>query len=135
MDANHTTAKQTLLFVQSNTLNVRNAPNLEAQIIGKLQQNFQICEYSKAQNGFLQIHKGWIATKYLALEPFKMQTQNSIQTLAQAQKLRDSKAYLKDLKSSKAQNKPKFKLTSTTKDSALTFLPTNKCKILRKWLF
>lgn len=99
-------------FVQSSTLNVRSAPSLEAKITNKLQQNFQICEYSNAYNGFLQINQGWVATQYLSLVPFR-QKQDSIPVLAKFPQ--DSKMHLLAALESPNTHRPKFKLISTPK--------------------
>ncbi|MBD5165970.1 hypothetical protein [Helicobacter sp.] len=110
------------LFVQPNALNVREMPNLESKVIHKLQRNSKICEYFDTQNGYLQTKMGWVAIKYLHLEPLK---QSPAPALSQnkALQMRDSKLYLastsvnSESHSNKPQNKSKFKLTSTTKDS------------------
>lgn len=116
------------LFVQSSALNVREMPNLESKILHKLQQNSKICEYFDTQNGYLQTKEGWVAIKYLHLEPLK---QSPAPALSQDKTLqmRDSKPYLASTSvnleshSNKPQNKSKFKLTSTAKDSISTLTP------------
>lgn len=116
------------LFVQPNALNVREMPNLESKIIHKLQQNSKICEYFETQNGYLQTKMGWVAIKYLNLEPLK---QSPTPALSQNQtpQIQDSKPYIaatsvaSESRPNKPQNKSKFKLTSTTKDSAPTLTP------------
>lgn len=110
-DSRTTPSKQNKLcfFVQSSTLNVRNAPSLEAKIIHQLQQNSKICEYFETYNGFLHTQEGWVATKYLNLEPKKPNyTRDSTLALQN---------YSNAIPNYQASNKPKFKLTSTTKDS------------------
>lgn len=107
-------------FVQPNRLNVRNAPNLEAKIISQLQQNFKICTYFNTHNGFLQTEKGWIATKYLSLEPFSpKQLRDSTLASQIAPKTLNlaSDSANKESLNAKTQNKSKFKLTSVPKDS------------------
>lgn len=96
-------------FVQSSTLNVRNAPSLEAKIIHQLPQNSKICEYFETHNGFLHTQEGWIATKYLNLEPKKPNyTRDSALALQN---------HSNTILNYQVSNKPKFKLTSTTKNS------------------
>lgn len=108
-------------FVQPNRLNVRNAPNLEAKIISQLQQNFKICTYFNMHNGFLQTEKGWIATKYLSLEPFspKQLRDSALASPQIAPKTLNlaSDSANKESHHAKTQNKSKFKLTSVPKDS------------------
>lgn len=121
-------------FVQPNRLNVRNAPNLESEVISQLPQNAKVCVYRNTQNGFLQTQEGWIATKHLSLEPFiprhtkdfapilasSQATKNLDSILASSQttsKTQDSTSFLIKESYAKPQNKPKFTLTSTHKDS------------------
>lgn len=112
---------QPCFFVQPNRLNVRNAPNLEAKIISQLQQNFKICTYFNTHNGFLQTEKGWIATKYLSLEPFSPKqlgdfTLASTQIATRTLNLASDSANKESLYA-KPQNKSKFQLTSVPKNS------------------
>lgn len=106
-------------FVQPNRLNVRNAPNLEAKIINQLQQNFKICTYFNTHNGFLQTEKGWIATKYLSLEPSKQLKDSTLASPQIAPKTLNlaSDSANKESLYAKPQSKSKFKLTSVPKDS------------------
>ncbi|TLD85434.1 SH3 domain-containing protein [Helicobacter sp. MIT 05-5294] len=107
------------LYVQSSALNIRNAPNLEAKITEKLQQNTPICEYSNTQNDFLQIQQGWVATKYLSLTPRKPPPAKATKDESAQDSMRlvtlESPKILKDSKGQLG-----FKLTSTAKPTEST---------------
>lgn len=57
------------LYVAAQTLNIRESPNMHANIDGKLYSNDVICEYFSIQNGFLETKLGWVSLKYLQLSP------------------------------------------------------------------
>lgn len=118
------------LFVQPKALNVREMPNLESKIIHKLQQNSKICEYFDTQNGYLQTKMGWVAIKYLHLEPIKQSPATAL-SQSQTQQTRESKPYIATTSANSEsrpnkQNKSRFKLTSTTKDSIPPLIPSEQ---------
>ncbi|MDY2584823.1 SH3 domain-containing protein [Helicobacter sp.] len=54
-------------YVQANALNVRQAPNTQAQILQTLSKGAKVCEYFGVENGFLRLASGYVSTKYLSL--------------------------------------------------------------------
>ncbi len=57
------------LYVSAHTLNIRELPNMGADISGKLYRNDAICEYFSTKNDFLETKLGWVSLKYLRLNP------------------------------------------------------------------
>lgn len=58
-------------FVQTEALNLRNAPSLDAKILKTLPKNTKICDYSMVKNGFLHTKEGFVFAKFLHLNPKK----------------------------------------------------------------
>ncbi|MDD6055759.1 MAG: SH3 domain-containing protein [Helicobacter sp.] len=54
-------------FVQVESLNVREEPNLDSKILKKLKRDEKICSYEALENGFLSTKDGYVFAKYLHL--------------------------------------------------------------------
>ncbi|MDE5603891.1 MAG: SH3 domain-containing protein [Helicobacter sp.] len=57
------------LYVATQALNIRESPNIDANIYGKLHRNDVICEYFSIKNDFLETKLGWVSLRYLRLNP------------------------------------------------------------------
>lgn len=55
-------------YVQANALNVRQTPNIQAQILQTLPKNTKVCEYFGVENGFLRLSSGYVSAEYLSLK-------------------------------------------------------------------